>query len=62
MKDRFKIGDYVYAEDWCYGRIVYITDKYAEVDFDTARGGGCLTFALEDLKIAKPPKGENNED
>jgi hypothetical protein len=60
MQNEFKIGDYVYAEDWCYGKIVYLTDKYAEVDFDTMRGGGSLTFSLEDLKHAEPPKRRLN--
>jgi hypothetical protein len=60
MKNEFEIGDYVYAEDWCYGKIVYINEKYAEVDFDTMRGGGSLTFSLEDLKHAEKPKRRLN--
>lgn len=56
MIQKFNIGDYVYAEDWCYGKIVYLTDKYAEIDFDTMRGGGSLTFSLDDLKHAEPKK------
>lgn len=58
MSQKFKIGDYVYAEGWCYGKIVYFDEKYAEVDFETMRGGGCMTFAIENLKHAE---GENNE-
>lgn len=27
QKNKFKIGDYVFAEDWCYGKIVYIDDN-----------------------------------
>lgn len=60
MQMKFKIGDYVYAEDWCYGKIVYIDDKYAEVDFNTMRGGASLTFALEDLRHAESPKRKLN--
>jgi hypothetical protein len=56
----FEIGDYVYAEDWCYGRIVYIDENYAELDFDTMRGGGSLTFSLKDLKHAEKPKRRLN--
>ena len=60
MEEKFEVGDYVFAEDWCYGRIVYLNNQYAEVDFDTTNGGGCLTFALEDLKHAEPPKRRLN--
>ena len=60
MGAKFKVGDYVYAEDWIYGKIVNIDGKYAEVDFDTMHGGGSLTFELEDLKHAEPPKRKIN--
>lgn len=60
MENKFEIGDYVFAEDWCYGRIVYIDENYAEVDFDTMRGGGSLTFLLNDLKHAETPKRRLN--
>jgi hypothetical protein len=60
MKNEFEIGDYVYAEGWCYGKIVYIDNKYAEVDFDTMRGGGCRTFLLEDLQHSEKPKRRLN--
>ena len=53
MEEKFEIGDYVYAEDWCYGKIVYLTECYAEVYFDTLRGGGSRTFALTELKHAE---------
>lgn len=60
MQKNFEIGDYVYAEDWCYGKIVYLTEQYAEVDFNSTSGGGSLTFALEDLKHAEQKKGVLN--
>lgn len=50
MEKKFEIGDYVYADDWVYGKIVYLTDKYAEVYFDTLRGGDSQTFPIESLK------------
>lgn len=46
----FKVGDYVYASDWCYGVIVRIEDNIADVEFDTAGGGGTLPFELSELK------------
>jgi hypothetical protein len=45
----FKIGDKVYAGDWCEGTIIYIKDNVADVDFETAGGGGCLPFSLNEL-------------
>ena len=53
MKQKFELGDYVYAEDWCYGKIVYLTECYAEVYFDTLRGGDSMTFSLTELKHAE---------
>lgn len=65
MEEKFELGDYVYAEDWCYGKIVYLTDKFAELDYHTTSGFKNKTFALEDLKHAEKPKrrfnyGENS--
>ena len=35
-----KLGDRVYASDWCYGVIIGINDEGAVVEFETSRGGG----------------------
>lgn len=40
--DKFRVGDKVYASDWCYGKIVEIEGDTAYVEFETERGGGCL--------------------
>lgn len=53
---KFKVGDWVYAEDWCFGHITYIEDNIAFVEFHTGTGGGCVPFELDKLKLAKPPK------
>lgn len=49
----FKVGDYVYASDWCYGVIVEIENDVAHVEFETDCGGGCLPFGLDELEHAK---------
>lgn len=54
--EKFKVGDWVYAEDWCYGQIVDIEDNLAHVEYDTGTGGGCMPFELSELELAKPPK------
>lgn len=48
----FKVGDCVYASDWCYGVIVEIKNDIAHVEFEAGCGGGCLPFALDELKHA----------
>lgn len=54
---KFKIGDWVYASDWCYGQIVELTDTdVAYVEFQTYGGGGCTSFDIEELYHADPPK------
>ena len=53
--NKFRVGDWVYAEDWCFGQIVYIGDNFAYVEFHTGTGGGCMPFELDELKLAKPP-------
>ena len=60
MQNEFNIGDYVYAEDWFYGKIVYLTDKFAEIAYQATNGIKSKTFALEDLKHAEPKKGSLN--
>ena len=56
--ERFNVGDWVYASDWCYGCITKIEDGFAVVEFDTYSGGGNCKFMLEDLKKAESPKKE----
>ena len=46
----FEVGDMVYASDWCYGEIIRIEDGIADVEFETAGGGGTLSFELSELK------------
>lgn len=46
----FKIGDRVYAGKWCEGIITDIRDNVADVEFETADGGGCLPFSLNELE------------
>ena len=54
--DKFNIGDWVYASDWCYGIITDIKDDFAVVEYETCSGGGTCSFMIEDLKKAEPPK------
>ena len=54
--EKFNVGDWVYASDWCYGCIIEIEDGSAVVEFDTDSGGGNCSFMLEDLKKQKFPK------
>ena len=42
--ERFDIGDWVYASDWCYGFITKIEDGFAVVEYETDRGGGNCSF------------------
>lgn len=48
----FKVGDYVYAGDWCSGTIVEIDGDTACVEFETASGGGTIPFDIEELEHA----------
>ena len=47
-----KLGDWVYAGDWCYGQIVAIDDDLISVEFDTGTGGGTCTFDVDDVVLA----------
>lgn len=49
----FRVGDLVYASDWCYGEIVEINqdERIAYVEFTTGNGGGCLPFGFDELKL-----------
>ena len=49
--NRFCIGDWVYASDWCFGQIVRINkDNTADVEFETCGGTACFGFG--DLVLA----------
>lgn len=52
----FKVGDWVYAHDWCYGQITDLTDDEATVEFETERGGGSFPFDITDLRKAPEPR------
>ena len=57
----FKVGDWVYAgvDQWCYGQIIAFDgaqNDIAVVEFGTDYEGGTMSFDLEDLKPAEPPK------
>lgn len=51
-----KVGDKVYAEDWCEGIIDEIDGDMAVVEFTTSCGGGRLSFPLEELQLAESDK------
>ena len=51
-----KVGDKVYAEDWCEGVIDEINGDSAVVEFTTFCGGGRLSFPLDELQLAEPDK------
>lgn len=55
--DKFKVGDWVYGSDWCYGQITNIDEvtQLYYVEYDTGFGGGTATFLAEDLKYARHP-------
>ena len=46
-----KVGDKVYAEDWCEGIIDEIDGDTAIVEFTTFCGGGRISFSLEELQL-----------
>ena len=54
--EKFNVGDWVYASDWCYGCITEIEDGFAVVEFGTGYIENNYKFMLEDLKKAEPPK------
>jgi hypothetical protein len=63
---KFWIGDWVYAGDWCYGQIVdsAVDDDgtvYYYVEFDTGSGGGCLPFELSELQLAPEPDTHDDD-
>ena len=57
----FKVGDWVYASDWVYGQIVSIDGNFADIEFDTGTGGGCLPFDISELTHAESPKKKNKK-
>ena len=48
--NEFKVGDKVYASDWCYGTIVDIDGYIVLVEFETECGGGTAGFHLRELR------------
>lgn len=59
MRNKFHIGDMVYAGGWCYGKIVLIQGGYARVEFGSDNGGCNMPFKLSELKHADKTVGEN---
>lgn len=55
----YKVGDWVYAGDWCYGRIVYLNDEEVHVEYETAGGGGCAPFERDQISPAPAPVNFN---
>lgn len=51
----FKVGDWVYGSDWCYGQIVDIHKEYVAVEYSTERSGGLCHFEYSELQKADPP-------
>ena len=50
---QFRVGDWVYGSDWCFGQIVHINeDNTADVEFESCGGGGTACFAFDDLVLA----------
>jgi hypothetical protein len=43
----FKVGDWVYAHDWCYGQVVRIEGDIALVMYDNCK---FCSFMVDDLK------------
>lgn len=55
----FKVGDWVYGGDWCYGQIIGFEDGedyIAIVEYEASRGGGTFGFYISELTAAEPPK------
>ena len=50
----FKIGDYVFCEDWLFGEIVAIFEDGASVEFETSGGGGTMFIPYDRLRHAPP--------
>ena len=48
--NNFKIGDWVYGDDWCYGQIMDIDNRGALVEYETAGGGGSVWFNFDELE------------
>ena len=49
---KVKIGDKVYASDWCYGTVVDIDAEHdiVSVEFETSGGGGTASFSINDVQ------------
>lgn len=58
MDNQFKIGDWVYGSDWCYGRITHIDEADVDlyfVEYGDGNCGGTAVFYDDELKPARPP-------
>lgn len=61
MKHNFKIGDKVYASDWCYGTIIDIdhAQNLIMVEFETSGGGGTASFSPDDVHLEETETIQN---
>jgi hypothetical protein len=55
----FKLGDHVYASDWCYGQVVDIDGDFVMVEFDTGSGGGMCTFEAHEVRLAEDKNADD---
>ena len=62
MKNEFKVGDQVTSNDFVSGVIVEIEGEFAQVEFWTGNGGGCLPFYLSELEKISDTKSETTAD
>lgn len=60
--EKFKIGDKVFASDWCYGTIVDVDSAQNQVmvEFETSGGGGTASFDIKDVRLEKQETYEIN--
>ena len=58
MPNELKIGDKVYASDWCYGTIVDIDGYIVLVEFETENGGGTVGFHRREVRRANDEQAD----
>ena len=49
MNKQFELGDYVQHDDFAIGQIVGLHEGWCFVEFETCGGGGCASYALDEL-------------
>lgn len=48
----FKVGDYVYASDWCIGKITKMNKRGVWVSYNNRYGSGKCRFAHDEIRLA----------